>query len=242
MMEQNKNCIKRIMLKLSGEALVGSREFGICSKFIERIAEDISSLVKQGIEVGIVVGGGNFFRGARLGNHNFSRLAGDHLGMVATIMNALAIADVFNRLKITTRVMSAIGMDGIVERYDHRRADVILSKGAVLMLAAGTGNPFSTTDSALCLRGIELNADLLLKATNVDGIYSHDPKENRDAKLYAKLTYDEALRENITVMDIAAFSLGRDHHKKIVVFNVKKRGAILRVVNGLTEGTIVENV
>lgn len=233
--------IRRIILKLSGEALMGDGQFGISSKFIEQVAEEIKPLLSMKIELGIVVGGGNFFRGARLGSNDFSRITGDQLGMVATVINALAIGDVFKRLHITTRVISAITLDGIVERYDYLKVDKILTSGTVVVFAAGTGHPLSTTDTALCLRGIELNADLLLKATNVDGVYSHDPKQFKDAKLYNRITYKEALEKNINVMDIAAFSLGRDHHKKIVVFNIHRKGAILRIVQGLSEGTVVEN-
>ena len=231
---------RRIILKLSGEALMGDEQFGVSSKFIEQVAEELYPLLKMKIELGIVIGGGNFFRGARLGNNDFSRITGDQLGMVATIMNALAIRDVFNRLHITTRVMSPLALNGIVEEYNYLKADKLLVGGAVVMFAAGTSQPLSSTDTALCLRGIELNADLLLKATNVDGVYSHDPKQVKDAKLYSRITYDEALEKNISVMDIAAFSLGRDHNKKIVVFNVHKKGAILRIVQGLSEGTVVE--
>lgn len=237
----NRGEVKRIMLKLSGEALGGESKFGISYEFIETIIGDIRPLVKTGIEIGIVIGGGNFFRGSRLKDTRFSRLTGDYLGMIATIFNALAMADVFNQRGIFTQVMSAIPVGTLIEPYNRMKADEYLSKGKVVIFAGGTGNPFATTDSALCLRGIELDADLLLKATNVDGIYSDDPKKVDNSQLYSRITYDEALTKGLNVMDTAAFSLGRDHRKKLVVFNINKKGALLDVVAGKSEGTIVEN-
>lgn len=230
----------RVVLKLSGEALMGEAEHGISSKIIEDIAVDIKALVSKNIQVGIVVGGGNFFRGARLNGEAVSRVTGDHLGMVATMLNAIAMRDIFNRLGIPTNAMSALPIDGLIERYDRNRAMSYLQQGLVVIFAGGTGNPLVTTDTALCLRGIELNADLLLKATNVDGVYSTDPKKNPDAKFYSHLTYDEALTQKLEVMDLSAFSLGRDHKMKLRVFNIHKRGALLHIMQGLDEGTLVE--
>lgn len=234
-----KNHKLRVVVKLSGEALMGAGDYGICSTVIEEIAEDIKALVAKKVQVGIVVGGGNFFRGARLDGEGISRVTGDHLGMVATMLNAMAIRDIFNRLKIPTNIMSALPIDGLIERYDRNRAIQYLENGFVVVFAGGTGNPFVTTDTALCLRGIEINADLLMKATNVDGVYSADPRKNPKAKFYTHLSYDEALEKKLEVMDYSAFCLGRDHKMKLRVFNIQKRGAILRIIKGLDEGTLV---
>ncbi len=232
---------KRIILKLSGEALMGKKkEAGIDSKVIEKIAGDIKNLAKSQIQVGIVVGGGNFFRGAMLNGDGISRTTGDHLGMIATILNAIAIRDIFNSHNIPTKAMSALPIEGVIEHYDHLNADSYLNQGLVVVFAGGIGSPFVTTDTTLCTRGIELKADLLLKATNVDGVYSKDPKKNQDAKLYSHITYDQALAENLRVMDLAAFCLGRDHKMKIQVFNINKEGALLRIMQGQEEGTVVE--
>ena len=236
----HKNSRKRLVLKLSGEALAGKKECGIDTKIIEAIASDIKSVVAFRIQVGIVVGGGNFFRGAMLNGDGISRITGDHLGMVATMLNAIAMQDIFTRLKVPTKTMSALPIDGLIERYDYRRAIDYLTQGFVVIFAGGIGNPLVTTDTALCLRGIELGADLLLKATNVDGVYSKDPKKNPSAKLYRKLTYDKALAEKLAVMDLSAFCLGRDHKMKLRVFNISKKGALLRIVQGLDEGTLIE--
>lgn len=230
----------RIILKLSGEALMGDEDHGISSEIIEDIARDIEEVVAKKVQVGIVVGGGNFFRGARLNGAGVSRVTGDHLGMIATMLNAIAIRDIFNRLKIPTNIMSALPIDGLIERYDRNRALAYLQQGYVTVFAGGTGNPLVTTDTALCLRGIELDADLLLKATNVDGVYTADPKKNPEAKFYSRLTYDEALAKKLEVMDLSAFCLGRDHKMKIRVFNIRKKGALLRIIQGLDEGTLVE--
>ncbi len=236
----NKKKPRRIVLKLSGEALMGKKEAGIDSKIIKDIASDVKALAKSNIQVGIVVGGGNFFRGAMLNGDGISRITGDHLGMIATMLNALAMQDIFTSLGIPTKTMSALPIDGIIERYDCRKANNYLVGGFVVIFAGGIGSPLVTTDTALCLRGIELGADLLLKATNVDGIYSKDPKKNRDAKLYRRLTYGQALAENLGVMDLSAFCLGRDHKMKLRVFNIRKKGALLRIIQGLDEGTLVE--
>ena len=181
---------KRILLKLSGEALMGEMEFGIDPKVLDQIALEIGQLVGIGVQVGLVIGGGNLFRGKSLSEAGLDRVAGDHMGMLATVMNALALRDAFERSNITTRVMSAIPMSGVVEHYDRRKAIRGLNNGQVVIFAAGTGNPFFTTDSAACLRGIEIEADVVLKATKVDGIYSSDPVTNPDATLYSHLTYN----------------------------------------------------
>ena len=233
--------LKRIILKLSGEALCGDRSFGIGLDIVENLAIELQAVRKLGIEIGIVVGGGNFFRGAGLKDQRISRITADQMGMMATVINALAMVDVFNHLGVTSRILSAVGIDGVAERYDRRRADEYLSSGTIVVFAAGTGNPLATTDSALCLRGIELSADLLLKATKVHGVYSHDPQLVSDAQFYPEISYDEALKQDLRVMDLAAFTLGREHNKKLVVFNLSKRGAILNLVKGLQEGTVIQN-
>ena len=240
MTTKNKKRRQRIVIKLSGEALMGEGDHGIDSKIIEDIALDVKGLLALKTQVGMVVGGGNFFRGARLNGKGISRISGDHLGMIATMLNAVAMQDIFLRLKIPTKIMSALPIDGIIERYDYRRASDFLDKGFVVIFAGGTGNPLVTTDTALCLRGIELGADLLLKATNVDGVYDSDPKKNPKAKFYFHLTYDEALAKKLGVMDLNAFCLGRDHKMKLRVFNIRKKKALLRIIKGLKEGTLVE--
>ncbi|CAL7963969.1 UMP kinase [Gammaproteobacteria bacterium] len=231
---------RRVMLKLSGEALLGKRTSSIDTAVIENIAHEIKPLASGKVQVGIVVGGGNFFRGAKLNQVLISRVTGDHLGMVATMLNALAIRDVFAHLNIPTKIMSALPIDGVIERYDRNKAANYLEQNFVVIFAGGTGNPFVTTDTALGLRGIELDADLLLKATNVDGVYSADPQINPDAKFYSHLTYQEALTKELAVMDLSAFCLCRDHQMKLRVFNMHKKGAILRIIQGANEGTLVE--
>jgi len=239
MVDKRKKRYQRIMLKLSGEALVGDKNYGICSQIIKKIGHDIKSILKSKTQIGIVIGGGNFFRGARLNGCEVSRITGDYLGMVATLMNALAICDIFTSLKIPAKAMSALPVNGLVERYDCHIANKYLNQGFVVIFAGGIGTPFVTTDTALCMRGIELQADLLLKATNVNGVYTADPKKNPRAKLYSHLTYDEALAKKLAVMDSFAFSLGAEHKMKLRIFNLRKKGALLRIVQGANEGTLV---
>ena len=230
---------KRILLKLSGEALAGNSDFGIDPKVIEYIAAEIASVRELGVQIGIVIGGGNLFRGAELFKVGLGRITGDHMGTVATVINALAIRDIFERSGMHTNIMSAIPMSGIVDHYDRRKAIDSLEEGKLVIFAAGTGNPLFTTDSALSLRGIEIEADLLLKATKVDGIYSADPVTDPTAKRYDSLTYDEALKRELAVMDIAAFSQCRDYDMLLRVFNVHKAGALRRIILGEDEGTLV---
>lgn len=227
------------MLKFSGEALLGKGTAGIDTAVIENIANEIKPLVTAKVQVGIIVGGGNFFRGAKLNQALISRVTGDHLGMIATLLNVLAMRDVFTHLNIPTKIMSALPIDGIVECYDCAKAASYLEQNFVVIFAGGTGNPFVTTDTALGLRGIELDADLLLKATNVDGVYSADPLTNPNAKFYSHLSYQEALTKELAVMDLSAFCLCRDHKMKLRVFNMHKRGALLRIIQGFDEGTLV---
>jgi uridylate kinase len=231
---------RRIMLKFSGEALLGKGDRGIDSTVIENIVCEIKPLIAVKVQIGIIVGGGNFFRGAKLNQDLISRVTADNLGMIATIMNALAMRDVFEHLNIPTKIMSALPIDGIVERYDCSKARDYLEQNFVVIFAGGIGNPLVTTDTTLSLRGIELNADLLLKATNVDGVYSTDPKIDPNAKFYSHLTYQDALNEELQVMDLAAFCLCRDHKMKLRVFNMHKKGSLLRIIQGSNEGTLIQ--
>lgn len=235
---------KRILLKLSGEALTGDNNFGIDPRVLDRMALEIGQLVGIGLQVGLVIGGGNLFRGAELSKAGLDRVTGDHMGMLATVMNALAMRDALERCRIRTRVMSSIPMSGIVDdHYDRRKAMRYLEQGDVVIFAAGTGNPFFTTDSAACLRGIEINADIVLKATNVDGVYNCDPRTNPDAVKYNKLSYNEALEKQLGVMDLTAVCLVRDHNMPVRVFNMNKHGALVNVMVGDDEGTLmVEDV
>jgi len=233
---------KRILLKLSGEALMGGEGFGIDPKILDRMALEIGQLVGIGVQVGLVVGGGNLFRGAALQEAGLDRVTGDHMGMLATVMNALAMRDALERSNIATQAMSAIPMTGVVEHYDRRKAIRSLENGDVTIFAAGTGNPFFTTDSAACLRGIEIEADLVLKATKVDGVYSADPLKFPDAVKYDRLTYDEVLDKKLEVMDLTAICLCRDHDMPVRVFEMEKPGALLNIVVGGDEGTLIEAV
>jgi uridylate kinase len=230
---------KRILLKLSGEAL-GKEGVGIDPKILDRMALEIGQLIGIGVQVGLVVGGGNLFRGAALQAAGLDRVTGDHMGMLATVMNGLAMRDALERSNIASRVMSAIPMSGVVDYYDRRKAVRALERGEVVIFAAGTGNPFFTTDSAACLRGIEINAELVLKATKVDGIYNDDPMRNPDAVKYEHLTYDEVLDQKLGVMDLTAICLCRDHNMPIRVFAMEKAGALLNIVVGGKEGTLVQ--
>ncbi|MBT5797791.1 MAG: UMP kinase [Porticoccaceae bacterium] len=231
---------KRILLKLSGEELMGSEGFGIDPKVLDRMALEIGQLVGIGVQVGLVIGGGNLFRGAALNAAGMDRVTGDHMGMLATVMNALAMRDALERTNISSHVMSAIPMSGVVEHYDRRRAIRYLKDGDVVIFAAGTGNPFFTTDSAACLRGIEIDADVVLKATKVDGVYSADPMLNADAELYTHLTYDQVLDKKLGVMDLTAICLCREHNMPLRVFRMSKQGALLNLVVGGDEGTLIE--
>jgi len=231
---------KRILLKLSGEALAGEAGFGIDPKVLDRMAVEILQVTSLGVQVGMVIGGGNLFRGALLNAAGMERVTGDHMGMLATVMNALAMRDSLERAKVPTRVMSAIQMSGVVEHYDRRAAIRYLDSGDIVIFSAGTGNPFFTTDSAACLRGIEIDADLVLKATKVDGVYSEDPKNNSKAKKFSQLTYDEVLEKRLGVMDLTAICLCRDHKMPIKVFNMYRSGALLDNITGHSSGTLIE--
>ena len=241
MSELKRKTYKRILLKLSGEELIGDVGFGIDPKVLDKMALEIGQLVGIGVQVGLVIGGGNLFRGAALNSAGMDRVTGDHMGMLATVMNALALRDALERTNIASRVMSAIQMSGVVEHYDRRRAIRYLQDGDVVIFAAGTGNPFFTTDSAACLRGIEIEADAVFKATKVDGIYSSDPMINSDAKLYSHLTYDDILEKRLGVMDLTAICLCQEYKMPLRVFKMSKPGALLKAVVEGDEGTLVED-
>lgn len=232
---------QRILLKFSGEALMGDGDYGISPAVIKRLASEVGEIVKLGVEVALVVGGGNIFRGAGLAAKGMDRVTADHMGMLATVMNALALQDALEQEHIYTRVMSAIKINQVCEDYIRRRAIRHLEKGRVVVFAAGTGNPFFTTDSAASLRSIEIDADVVLKATKVDGVYSADPVKDPTAERYKRLSYDEVLERRLEVMDATAIVLCRDHSIPIVVFDVTKPGALMDVVCGKDIGTLVEN-
>ena len=231
--------IKRVLLKLSGEALMGDDAFGINRETISRMADEIAEVVQQGVEVAIVIGGGNIFRGMAGGAAGMDRATADYMGMLATVMNALALADTLNRSGTTARVMSAINIDQVVEPYVRPKALQYLEEGKVVVFAAGTGNPFLTTDTAAALRGAEIGAEIVLKATKVDGVYTADPKKDPSATRYDKLTFDEAISKSLGIMDATAFALCRDQKLPIKVFSIFKPGALKRVVLGEDEGTLV---
>ncbi|EOD81099.1 uridylate kinase [Grimontia sp. AD028] len=236
-----KPAYQRILLKLSGEALQGKEGFGIDPAVLDRMAQEIKELVELGVQVGLVIGGGNLFRGAGLAEAGMNRVVGDHMGMLATVMNGLAMRDALHRAYVNARVMSAIPLNGVCDSYNWAEAISQLRNGRVVIFSAGTGNPFFTTDSAACLRGIEIESDVVIKATKVDGVYTDDPAKNPDAELYSHLAYQDVLEKELKVMDLAAFTLARDHKMPIRVFNMNKPGALRRVVMGEQEGTLINN-
>ena len=231
---------KRVLLKLSGEALMGTAQYGISPEVIQRIAREVKALISMGTEVGMVIGGGNIFRGAGLAAEGLDRITGDHMGMLATVINSLAMQDALERAGVFTRVMSAIKINEICEDYIRRRAVRHLEKGRVVIFAAGTGNPFFTTDSAASLRAIEINAHLLIKATKVDGVYDADPVKQKTAVRFDRLTYDEVLDRRLAVMDATAIVLCRDHNVPLRILNINSPGAMMRAIVGQDEGTLVE--
>lgn len=237
--ESKKPVYKRVLLKLSGEALMGSGQYGIDPAIINRIGSEIKDLVNAGIEVGLVIGGGNIFRGAGLAEAGIERVTGDQMGMLATVMNSLAMQDSLEKIGMSARVMSALKINQICEDYIRRRAVRHLEKGRVVIFAAGTGNPFFTTDSAASLRAIEIGADLLIKATKVDGVYSADPVKNPKAERYTHLTFDEVLDRRLEVMDATAIVLCRDYNMPLCVLNINKPGALMTAITGGDEGTFV---
>jgi uridylate kinase len=234
-----KSVYRRILLKLSGEALMGEEGFGIDPKVLERMAQEIKELVELGIQVGLVIGGGNLFRGEGLAKAGMNRVVGDHMGMLATVMNGLAMRDALHRASVNARLMSAIPLNGVCDDYNWAEAISLLKSGRVVIFSAGTGNPFFTTDSAACLRGIEIEADAVFKATKVEGVYDADPVKNPHAVMYKTLTYNQVLEKELKVMDLAAFTLARDHNMPIRVFNMNKPGCLKAVVMGEDEGTLI---
>lgn len=231
---------KRLLLKLSGEALMGDNSYGISPSVIQQIASEIADLKAAEIEVAIVIGGGNIFRGEGLAEAGIDRVAADHMGMLATVINALALQDALEQQGMFARVMSAIGINEVCEDYIRRRAIRHLEKGRVVIFAAGTGNPFFTTDSAASLRAVEINADLLIKATKVDGIYSSDPLHDKNAVRYDELGYDEVIEQKLSVMDTTAVVLCRDNHMPLRVLDMLKPGSLMNAARGLDEGTLVK--
>src|SRR4029077_4382577 len=230
---------KRILLKLSGEALMGEDAYGINRATIERIVGEIAQVAALGLEIAVVIGGGNIFRGVGPGATGMDRRTADYMGMLATIMNALALQDAMRTAGLNARVQSALNIEQVVEPYIRNKAIRYLEEGKIVIFAAGTGNPFFTTDTAAALRGTEIGAEMVLKATKVDGVYTADPKLRPDAKRYDKVSFDEAIMKNLKVMDATAFALCRDQKLPITVFSILKAGAMMRVVTGQNEGTLV---
>ena len=230
---------KRILLKLSGEALLGKADYGIDAQVLQRLAHETIDVQRGGVEVGIVIGGGNIFRGEGLAAAGMDRVTGDHMGMLATVMNALALQDALEKLGGRARVMSAIPIHDVCEDFIRRRAIRHLEKGRIAIFAAGTGNPFFTTDSAAALRAIEIGADLLLKATKVDGVYSADPKKDKSAQRFEQLTYDQVIERKLAVMDTAAIALCRDHKIPLRIYDMSRAGDLMRIIQGAQIGTLV---
>jgi len=235
----DKPLYKKILLKLSGEALVGDGEYGISPEIISSIAKEVKEVRQLGVEVAIVIGGGNIFRGVAASSRGMDRASADYMGMLATVINSLALQDALEKQGVFTRVQSAIEMSEVAEPYIKRKATRHLEKGRVVIFAAGTGNPYFTTDTAAALRAMEMGSDVILKATKVDGIYDADPEKVKSSKKFDNLTYIDVLKKDLKVMDFAAISLCMDNKLPIVVFNLKKRGNIQRVVLGEKIGTIV---
>jgi uridylate kinase len=230
---------KRILLKLSGEALMGDDPYGINRQTIEAIVQEIAAVARLGVELGVVIGGGNIFRGVAPGAAGMDRATADYMGMLATVMNALALQDAMRRAGLDCRVQSALNIEQVVEPYIRGKAIRYLEEGRIVVFAAGTGNPFFTTDTAAALRASEVGAEIVLKATKVDGVYTADPKTDRAATRYARLSFDEAIQRNLRVMDATALALCRDQKLPVNVFSIFKKDALLRVVAGEDEGTLV---
>ena len=236
-----KSTYRRVVVKVSGEALMGPDEFGIHQPTLERIAADLLASRTLGVAIAVVVGGGNIFRGVHVSEKGTPRVTGDMMGMLATVMNALALESELEKAGLAARTMSALDMPQVCETYERRRALRHMEEGRVVLLAWGTGNPFFTTDTTAVLRAAELGAEAVLKATNVDGVYSADPKQDRDAKRYDRLTHQEAIERNLKVMDTAAFALARENRMPIIVFSIREKGAIAAVLRGEGRSTVVGN-
>ena len=238
-MSDNPVQYRRVLLKLSGEALMGDLDYGIEPKVIQRIAAEIATARNTGVEIAIVIGGGNIFRGAGLARAGMDRVTGDYMGMLATVMNALAIQDALESMDVFARVMSALQINEVCEDYIRRRAVRHLEKGRVVILAAGTGNPFFTTDTAASLRAIEIGADVLLKATKVDGVYDSDPMSNPDAKRFETVSYDQVLADKLSVMDATAIVMCRDNDLPLRIFDLTRANALVQAMSGDDIGTVV---
>ncbi len=238
-MPDGEKSYRRVLLKLSGEALMGAGDFGIDPAVMKRVAAEIAALSQAGFELALVIGGGNIFRGAGLAGGGMDRVTGDHMGMLATVMNSLAMGDALRKIGVDARVMSALDLSQVCEPYARYRALEHLQNGRVVIFSAGTGNPFFTTDSAASLRAIEINADLLIKATKVDGVYSADPMKDSNAVFYSQLSYDKALADKLGVMDATALILCRDHDLPLRVMNINQEGALAGVLDGNDIGTLV---
>lgn len=232
---------RRILLKLSGEALMGDQDFGVSQDMLEYVSSEINTAVERGIQVGIVVGGGNIFRGVSGAAQNMDRVSADQMGMLATVMNAIAIAENLNRNNIPAKVLSAIPIGTFTETFSRRLALEYLQAGQVVVFAAGTGNPYFTTDTAASLRAVEISADLLLKATQVDGVYDADPKTDPTAKKFQKLSFDEVLKRQLGVMDLTAITLCLENNLPLRVYAMRSEGALARILDGNDEGTLVTN-
>ena len=230
---------KRFLVKFSGESVAGKEGIGIDPKILDEMAASIKACKDLGAQISVVIGGGNLFRGEKLSKAGMDRVAGDHMGMLATVMNGIALRDALERANIKTRLMSAISMSGLVEHYDRRRAIQLLKDGYVVIFTAGTGNPFFTTDTAACLRAIETQSQIMLKATRVDGVYSEDPEKNDNAIFYEQITFNKAIGENLKVMDATALTLARDHSLPIKVFNINTKDSLKSIILGETIGTLI---
>jgi len=235
----DKPVYKRVAIKLSGEALMGDQSFGISSDMIKFVAGEIRSVVELGVQVGIIVGGGNIFRGIAASSYGMNRTSADHMGMLATVINSLALQDALEKQGVQTRVQTAISMHEVAEPYIMRRANRHLERGRVVIFGAGTGNPYFTTDTAAVLRGQEIHAEILLKATKVDGVYDEDPVKNQAAKMVKQISYMKVLEKQLKVMDMTAITLAMDNHLPLAVFKLKDRGNIVRVVCGENVGTVI---
>ncbi len=231
---------KRILLKLSGESLMGNKQFGIDHDILNQYANEIKNTVDHGVEVAIVIGGGNIFRGIQADEAGIDRVQGDYMGMLATVINSMALQSALERIEVNTRLQSAIKMEQICEPYIKRRAIRHLEKGRVVIFGAGTGNPYFTTDTAACLRAIEVEADVVMKGTRVDGIYSADPEKDKTATKYDTISFDEVYQKGLTIMDLTAFTLCNENKLPIIVFDMNKIGNLMKIVQGETVGTLVE--
>ena len=230
---------KRFLVKFSGESVAGKEGIGIDPKILDEMAASIKACKDLGAQISVVIGGGNLFRGEKLSKAGMDRVAGDHMGMLATVMNGIALRDALERANIKTRLMSAISMSGLVEHYDRRRAIQLLKDGYVVIFTAGTVNPFFTTDTAACLRAIETQSQIMLKATRVDGVYSEDPEKNDNAIFYEQITFNKAIGENLKVMDATALTLARDHSLPIKVFNINTKDSLKSIILGEKIGTLI---